>query len=69
MNPKLVEEHELPYSSKPISWQEFKGKPDNNCGFIAMTYSGFRVSHRYTVQGGVATARVEVFPYMDLRRS
>ncbi len=69
MNPKLLGKNELPYSEKALSWEAFRGIPDNNSQFIAMTYSGFRISHSYSVRNGEATARVELFPYMDVTRS
>lgn len=69
MNPALMGHNELPYSERPLSWNDFKGKPEKDCAFIAMTYSGFRISHRYRLNKDVAVARIEIHPYMDLSRS
>ena len=69
INPDLKEGNELPYTNQPITWNEFRGKPDNTCGFIAMTYSGIKLKYSYQTRNGVAAAKVEVCPYMDLSQS
>lgn len=69
LNPSLMDNDELPYSDKPITWNEFRGQPDNSCGYIAMTYSGIKIKYSYKTRHGVASARVEFCPYMDLSRS
>jgi len=69
LNPSLIDNGEMPYSDKPITWNEFRGAPDNSCGYIAMTYSGIKIKYSYKTRRGVASARVEFCPYMDLSRS
>jgi len=69
LNPSLMDSDELPYSTRPITWGEFKGAPDNSCGYIAMTYSGIKLKYAYKNHNGVISAKVELCPYMDLSRS
>jgi hypothetical protein len=69
ITPSLAEEGELAYSESPLTWDEFKGNPDNSCQYIAMTYSGIKMKYEYKTRNGLATARVLVCPYMDIKQS
>ena len=57
ITPSLQEEGELPYSGIPLTWDNFKGAPDNSCDFIAMTYSGIKMKYEYKSRNGKAQAR------------
>jgi hypothetical protein len=65
ITPSLQEEGESAYSGKPLTWDQFKGKPDNSCGFVAMTYSGIKMRYTYATRNGVTTATVQLCPYMQ----
>lgn len=65
ISPSLQEQGEIAYSGKPLSWDRFKGKPDNSCGFVAMTYSGIKMRYTYATRNGVTTAQVQLCPYME----
>ena len=65
----LKEKGEMPYSPAPITWNEFKGSPDRNSEFIAMTYSGIKIKYEYRTRKGVTEARVHLCPYMDINQS
>ena len=69
INPDLQEEGELAWSGKPITWNEFKGAPDRSCQYTAMTFSGIKLKYSWSTRGGIARAKVEVCPYMDLGKS
>ena len=67
--PSLKEKGEMPYSPTPITWDEFKGSPDRNSEFIAMTYSGIKIKYEYRTRKGVTEAKVHLCPYMDINQS
>jgi hypothetical protein len=64
----IREDGELPYTTN-FSWDHFLGQPDNRCDFIAMTYSGIKMRYEYSTRNGITTARVVIFPYMDMTQS
>jgi hypothetical protein len=65
ISPSLQEQGEIAYSGKPLTWDRFKGKPDNSCGYVAMTYSGIKIRYTYATRNGVTTAQVQLCPYME----
>lgn len=69
ITPSLQEDGELPYSGVPLTWDNFKGAPDNSCDFIAMTYSGIKMKYEYKSRNGRAQAKVLLCPYMDITQS
>jgi len=69
MNPELISDGEIAYSDAPINWLHFEGKPDKNSKYIAMTHSGVKISLQRKVENGIASAKVELFPFMDPRKS
>jgi len=69
ITPSLQEEGELPYTGVPLTWDHFKGAPDNSCEFIAMTYSGIKMKYEYKSRNGKAQAKVLLCPYMDITQS
>jgi hypothetical protein len=64
----IMENGELPYTTQ-MNWDEFLGAPDKKCDFIAMTFSGIKMQYEYYTRNGITTARVVIFPYMDMRQS
>lgn len=69
ITPELRESGEVYYAAKRLSWEDFQGRPDYNCGFAAMTYSGIRIRYEYKTRRGVTSARVFLTPYMDQSKS
>jgi hypothetical protein len=69
ITPSLQTEGELPYTSTPLTWKNFKGSPDHSCDYIAMTFSGIKIKYEYKTRKGVAEARVLLCPYMDVNQS
>lgn len=70
VNKDLIEEDGLlPYAPNYITWKDFKGKPDQSCGFVAMTYSGIKMTYSYKTQSGLTSLKVQVCPYMDVKKS
>ncbi len=64
----LLEDGELPYTSS-LTWKDFKGRPDNSCSYIAMTYSGIKLKYDYKTRNGVTSVRVRLTPYMETTKS
>jgi len=65
ISPSLQEQGEVAYSEKPLTWDRFKGKPDNSCSYIAMTYSGIKMRYTYATRNGVTKAEIQLCPYME----
>lgn len=35
--------------SQPLQWEDFRGKPDHNAGFVASTHTGIHFSYSFTI--------------------
>lgn len=69
ITPSLKDKGEVPYTLTPITWNDFKGSPDQGSEYIAMTYSGIKIKYEYRTKKGVTEARVLLCPYMDINQS
>jgi hypothetical protein len=67
--PSLIETGELAYSESPLTWKHFKGNPDRNSHYVAMTYSGFKIKMESKSRKGEASARLLICPYMKTKQS
>ena len=65
----LREKNEVPFTEPALSWDDFKGRPERNVDWTAMTYSGIKLRYEYKVKNGNYTIKIQLYPYMDRTRS
>lgn len=56
-------------SSKPLSWKDFKGTPDNNSVAAAITASGFGYKADFKSTGGKSQLNIAVYCYFSKKNS
>lgn len=56
---------EIYYPARKLRWEDFRGRPEANSEWIAMTYSGIKLKYAYSGSLGKYKVRVVIYPYMD----
>jgi len=69
ITPDLSKDDEVFYTLSPLSWDDFQGEPDSTSEWAAMTYSGIRLKYEYTEKGDSIRATVQLYPYVDKKKS
>ena len=69
LDESLARRHELPYTSIPMTWEDFEAAPDTFVAWGAMTHSGIRLRYEYRENKDSMTALVRLLPFMDRDRS
>lgn len=65
----LSERNEVSFTQSALNWDDFKGKPDKNSEWTAMTYSGIKLRYEYKRKNDQYTVTIMLYPYMDKTRS
>lgn len=65
----LKERNEVSFTDPVLSWDDFKGRPDKNSEWTAMTYSGIKLRYEYKHKDGWYNVKIMLYPYMDKTRS
>lgn len=65
----LLSSSEIAYSNKPITWNDFQGKPEKNVSNVAITYSGIKMRYEIKKTNNKVSATILLCPYMDISAS
>jgi hypothetical protein len=65
----LQQRNEVSYAAPLLSWDDFKGRPDESTLWTAVTYSGIKLRCESKLNGGTFHLQIKLFPYMDRSRS
>ncbi|HTN47507.1 MAG TPA: DUF922 domain-containing protein [Flavipsychrobacter sp.] len=65
----LQQRNEVSYAAPLLSWDDFKGRPDENTPWTAVTYSGIKLRCESKLNSGTLHLQIKLFPYMDRSRS